>query len=73
MPVDRRTISGWIAGVESSRELTVAIRELPGDREADGVAGPAALEHPPAARPVESRLRGERADDNARPAGARRR
>ena len=61
-PVDGRTISGWIAGAEASRELTVAIRELPGGREADGVAGPATIEQPPAARPVESRLRGERAE-----------
>jgi PilZ domain len=62
VPVDGRTISGWISGAEASRELTVAIRELPGDRLADGVAGPATLEQPPAARPVESRLRGERAE-----------
>ena len=58
VPVDQRTISGWIAGVESSRDLTVAIRELPGDPRSDGVAGPATPERPPAARPVESRQRG---------------
>ena len=58
VPVDHRTISGWIAGVESSRDLTVAIRELPGDPGVDGVAGPATLEQPLTARPVESRQRG---------------
>jgi len=63
VPVDRRTISGWIAGVESSRDLTVRIRELPGDLGAEGAAGPATLESPPAARPVESRQqRGARID-----------
>jgi hypothetical protein len=62
VPVDHRTISGWIAGVESSRELTVAIRELPGDPAVDRVAGPVSLERPPTARPVESRQRGGHAE-----------
>jgi hypothetical protein len=56
VPVDGRTVSGWIAGVESSRELTVAIRETPGGTaRPDGPAGPAALDRAPTARPVEAR------------------
>ncbi len=52
VPVDRRSVSGWIAGVESSRDLTVAIRELPEAPEPrDVLAGPPA----PTARPVEAR------------------
>ncbi|HEY1434692.1 MAG TPA: PilZ domain-containing protein [Thermoanaerobaculia bacterium] len=56
VPVDGRTVSGWIAGVESSRDLTVAIRETPGGpARTDGPAGPAALDRAPTARPVEAR------------------
>ena len=52
VPVDHRTVTGWIAGVESSRDLTVAIREIGGGpgRE-EGPAGPPA----PTARPVNAR------------------
>ncbi|HWZ85450.1 MAG TPA: PilZ domain-containing protein [Thermoanaerobaculia bacterium] len=56
VPVDGRVVSGWIAGVESSRDLTVAIREVSGGPvRADGPAGPAALDRAPTARPVEAR------------------
>jgi hypothetical protein len=56
VPVDGRTVSGWIAGVESSRELTVAIRDLAdGPEQIEGPAGPPALERAPTARPVEAR------------------
>jgi len=56
VPVDGRTVSGWIAGVESSRDLTVAIRDVAGGMaRADGPAGPAALDRAPTARPVEAR------------------
>lgn len=56
VPVDGRTISGWIAGIESSRDLTVAIRDLAdGPEQIDGPAGPPALERAPTARPVVAR------------------
>jgi hypothetical protein len=56
VPVDGRTVSGWIAGVESSRDLTVAMRDLAdGSAQLDGPAGPPALERAPTARPVEAR------------------
>jgi PilZ domain len=55
VPVDGRPVSGWIAGVESSRDLTVAIRELPeGPGREEGPAGPPA----PTARPVGARRSG---------------
>ena len=56
VPVDRRTVSGWIAGITSSRDLTVAIRELPGNAQRlEGAAGPAEFEPAPTARPVVAR------------------
>ena len=55
IPVDGGIVSGWIAGIESSRDLTVAIREL---APASGGRRPRrspTLERAPMARPVEPR------------------
>ncbi len=55
IPVDGGIVSGWIAGVESSRDLTVAIRELP--PAAGGRPAPLSdeIERAPMARPAPAR------------------
>jgi len=57
IPVDGSLVSGWISGVESSRDLTLAIREVPAPSGPRAAAPLAELERAPAARPAPARLK----------------
>lgn len=55
VPVDGGIVSGWIAGIESSRDLTVAIRELAPSAVGPSAAAPDEFERAPMARPAPAR------------------
>lgn len=55
IPVDGGIVSGWIAGIESSRDLTVAIRELPSVSGGRPAPPPEERERAPMARPAPAR------------------
>ena len=62
VPVDGGIVSGWIAGIESSQDLTVAIREVPPP--AGGDEAVADFERAPAARPAPARPKEGLPQDN---------
>ncbi|MGE5414280.1 MAG: PilZ domain-containing protein [Syntrophomonadaceae bacterium] len=55
VPVDGGIVSGWIAGIESSRDLTVAIRELAPSAGGRPSPLPEGVERAPMARPAPAR------------------
>ncbi|HYX20072.1 MAG TPA: PilZ domain-containing protein [Thermoanaerobaculia bacterium] len=57
IPVDGGIVSGWIAGIESSRDLTVAIRELAPASGGRPAPLPDELERAPMARPAPARAK----------------
>ena len=65
VPVDDGIVGGWISGIESSRDLTVAIRDVPSSSPGGPSAAPLADEEKaPAARPAPARSKQGQSPEN---------